>query len=63
MSDVLYLGVSSCLYEKSCSSSIITIPKSATGANIADLAPITIPASFALNLLNTSLRSLKDNLL
>ena len=37
-----YLGVDSDLYELSCSSSIIIIPILSKGANIADLAPITI---------------------
>jgi len=42
MSFALNLGAISDLYELSCSSSIIIIPKLFIGANIADLAPITI---------------------
>ena len=42
MSFALNLGDISDLYELSCSSSIIIIPKLFIGANIADLAPITI---------------------
>lgn len=48
ISCALYLGDISDLYDESCSSSIIIIPKFSNGANIADLAPITI---FALPLL------------
>ena len=44
ISFALNLGDISDLYDESCSSSIIIIPKFFTGANIADLAPITILA-------------------
>ena len=42
ISFAIYLGFVSDLYELSCSSSIIIIPILSNGANIADLAPITI---------------------
>ena len=45
ISFALYLGFISDLYESSCSSSIMIIPKFLIEANIADLAPITILAS------------------
>ena len=43
-----YLGAFPALYEPSCSSSIIIIPRFGTGAKIALLAPITIRASFRI---------------
>ena len=42
ISFALNLGAISDLYDVSCSSSIIIIPKLSIGAKIADLAPITI---------------------
>jgi len=51
----LYLGLESlCLYESLCSSSTIIIPIFLRGANIADLAPITIEASPLAILLHSS---------
>lgn len=58
-----YLGAISDLYEPSCSSSIITIPKFSTGANIAERAPIIILAFPSLILCHWSYLSPTDSLL
>ena len=58
-----YLGLDSDLYELSCSSSIIINPKLLHGANIADLAPITLLASSFFILSHSSCLSPIDSLL
>ena len=58
-----YFGTDSDLYELSCSSSIIIIPILFNGANIADLAPITILAFPSFILFHSSYLSPSDNLL
>ena len=52
-----------CIRDRSCSSSIMIMLRSFTGANIADLAPITIFALFSFILSHSSCLSPIDNLL
>lgn len=63
ISFALNLGDISDLYDESCSSSIITIPKFLIGANIADLAPITILALFSFIFCHWSYLSPTESLL
>ena len=58
-----YLGFASDLYDPSCSSSIIISPKSSTGENIAERAPIIILAFPSFILFQASYLSPVESLL
>ena len=63
ISFALYFGDISDLYDESCSSSIIIIPKFFIGAKIADLAPISILYLSSFKFFHCSFLSPIDNLL